>query len=69
MRQDKTRQDERGDRRGYERRENSGDRMVGGITRERRAGREKRRGREGHREGEREMRNQIIKNRTYVYVR
>ena len=46
MRQDKTRQDERGDRRGYERRENSGDRMVGGITRERRAGREKRRGRE-----------------------
>ena len=35
MRQDKTRQDERGDRRGYERRENSGDRMVGGEARER----------------------------------
>ena len=44
MRQDKTRQDERGDRRGYERRENSGNRMVGGIARERRAGeREKKR--------------------------
>ena len=50
MRQDKTRRDERGDRRGYERRENSGDRMVGGITRERRAGE-----REKKREGERGM--------------
>lgn len=49
MRRDETRQDKmRGvDTRGYKRRENSGDRMVGGIMRERRAGREKRRGREG----------------------
>ena len=46
MRQDKTRQDKTrgGGRRGYERRENSGNRMVGGIARERRAGeREKKR--------------------------